>query len=60
MGFTWWGGLIGAKMLHHVQCPRCGARFNGKTGQSNSVAIAIYMIVVGAIAFALMYAVVSR
>lgn len=56
MGFTWWGGVIGAKLLHHVACPRCGARFNGRTGQSNSGAIAIYMIVVGALAFALVFA----
>jgi hypothetical protein len=56
VGFTWWGGLIGAKLLHHVECPRCGARFNGSTGQSNSTAIAIYMIVVGAIALAILVA----
>jgi hypothetical protein len=56
VGFTWWGGVIGARLVHHVECPRCGARFNGRTGQSNSTAIAIYMIVVGVIAFGLVFA----
>jgi hypothetical protein len=56
VGFTWWGGLIGPKMLDHVECPQCRARFNGKTGRSNTTAIAIYMSAVGAIAFVLVYA----
>lgn len=60
VGFTWWGGLIGAKLLNHVECVACGARFNGKTGRSNTGAIALYSIVIGAIAFGLMYAVLSR
>jgi uncharacterized protein (DUF983 family) len=55
VGFTWWGGLIGSKIINHVQCPACGARFNGKTGGDNTGAIAIYMIVVGVIAFGLMF-----
>jgi hypothetical protein len=57
VGFTWWGGAIGARLLSHVQCPQCGARFNGKTGKSNDTAIAIYMIVVGVLAFAVFYAI---
>ena len=57
VGFTWWGGLIGAKLLNHVACPACGARFNGRTGQDNTTGIVIYMIVVGVIAGALVFAV---
>lgn len=57
VGFTWWGGLIGSKIINHVECPMCHARFNGKTGQDNTGAIAIYMIVVGVIAAVLMFAV---
>jgi hypothetical protein len=49
VGFTWWGGLIGSKIINHVECPRCFSRFNGKTGQSNNGAIAIYMVVVGVV-----------
>jgi hypothetical protein len=40
--FTWWGGLLGPKMLNHVKCLGCGTAFNGKTGKSNNTAIAIY------------------
>ena len=53
--FTWWGGLIGSKIINHVECPACGARFNGKTGQDNTGAIAIYMVVVGLLSFALLF-----
>jgi uncharacterized protein (DUF983 family) len=53
VGFTWWGGLIGSKIINHCSCPACGARFNGRTGADNTGAIAIYMVVVGVIAIAL-------
>ena len=45
VGFTWWGGLLGPKMLTHVRCGICGTCYNGKTGRSNSTAITIYVIV---------------
>jgi len=57
VGFTWWGGLIGSKIINHVQCPMCAARFNGRTGGDNTGAIAIYMVVVGLIAIGLVAAV---
>jgi len=31
VGFTWWGGLLGAKLLHHAECPACHARYNANT-----------------------------
>ena len=43
VGFTWWGGIVGPALFHHVQCNRCGNCYNGKTGKSNNVAIAIYV-----------------
>jgi hypothetical protein len=55
VGFTWWGGLIGAKIINHAECPQCHARFNGKTGADNTGAIAIYMVVVGLLAFGLFF-----
>jgi len=55
VGFTWWGGLIGSKIINHVQCPACSARFNGKTGKDNTGAIAIYMAVVGILSFGLLF-----
>lgn len=44
--FTWWGGLLGPKMLSHVKCRNCGLAYNGKSGQSNTTGIIIYSIVV--------------
>jgi uncharacterized protein (DUF983 family) len=44
MSFTWWGGLIGPKMLTHVKCPACGHTFNGKTGRDNTTGIILYSI----------------
>jgi len=41
--FTWWGGLLGPKLLNHVTCSGCGTSFNAKTGKSNNVAIGIYL-----------------
>ena len=45
VGFTWWGGALGPRMLHHVKCEGCGTTYNGKTGKSNSQAIAMYFVV---------------
>jgi uncharacterized protein (DUF983 family) len=47
--FTWWGGVIGPKMLSHVKCGQCGLAYNGKSGQSNTTGIVIYTVVVGVI-----------
>ena len=57
VGFTWWGGLIGAKIINHVECPRCYARFNGRTGQDNTTNIVIYSVVCGLIALVLVGAI---
>ena len=50
--FSWWGGLIGPKILNHHKCEACKFTFNGKTGKSNNTAIWIYSIVCFAIAAA--------
>ena len=55
VGFTWWGGFIGAKIINHVECPACHKRFNGRTGQSNDTNITIYIVVVTGIFLALAY-----
>ena len=52
--FTWWGGMIGPKILNHTVCNGCGFGFNGKTGASNSTAIGIYVGVVLLLVFLLM------
>lgn len=43
--FTWWGGLLGPKLLNHHVCNGCGLGFNGTTGKSNATAIGIYLAV---------------
>lgn len=45
VGFTWWGGLVGPRLLHHVRCAGCGQMFNARTGSSNGRAIAVYVTV---------------
>lgn len=59
MKFTWWGGLIGPKILTHVKCPGCGHAYNGKTGGDNTTGIVIYSIVVGAIVLGLVVVVAA-
>jgi rubredoxin len=51
--YTWWGGVIGPKVLNHVMCLGCGHKYNGKTGQDNTQGIVIYSIVVGVIVLAI-------
>ena len=51
VGWTLWGGALGPWMFTHVKCTACGAKFNGKTGQSNTTAIAIYLGISFAIGF---------
>ncbi len=53
IGFTWWGGVVGPKMFHHVKCLKCGMTYNGKTGKSNQQAITIYVAVTSIIAIVL-------
>lgn len=51
VNFTWWGGVLGARLLNHVKCQNCGAKYNGKTGKDNTTGIIIYSIVAGVFAF---------
>lgn len=61
VGFTWWGGLLGPKLLNHVRCGGCGTEYNGKNGGSNQTGIILYLVlgaVVGVVlGLALVYAV---
>lgn len=45
MSFTWWGGVIGPKLLTHVKCQGCGTAYNGATGHLNTVGIVVYSLV---------------
>ena len=53
MKFTWWGGLLGPRLLTHVKCKGCGTAYNGKTGQSNTTNIVIYSVVLAVIGIAI-------
>lgn len=59
MKFTWWGGLLGPKLLTHVKCRACGKQYNGKTGKDNTTNIVIYFIVVGAVCLGLVVVVIA-
>ena len=52
--FTWWGGLLGPKLLSHVACSRCGSKYNGKTGRSNTTGIVLYSLAVTLLLLALL------
>ena len=54
MKFTWWGGVIGPRILTHVKCRGCGHAYNGKTGRENTTGIVIYSAVVAILVFGLM------
>jgi hypothetical protein len=43
--FTWWGGLLGPRILNHVKCLQCGQTYNSKTGRSNFTAIVLYQVI---------------
>ena len=45
------GGVIGPKILKHVKCQSCGAKYNGKTGSYNTTAIIIYLVIFGVVDF---------
>lgn len=46
IGFTWWGGVLGPKLLNHVKCGSCRTAYNGKSGKSNMGAIITYQVVI--------------
>lgn len=55
--FTWWGGVLGPKLLAHVKCGACGHAYNGKSGKDNTTGIAIYFAVIALLAFIVMFVV---
>jgi hypothetical protein len=54
VGFTWWGGVLGPALFTHVRCRDCATCYNGKTGNYNTTAIAIYLSVGLGVAFLFM------
>lgn len=60
VNFTWWGGMIGPRLLKHVKCNGCGLAYNGKSGQSNTTNIVIYSVVLGVISLVIVFIVLAR
>lgn len=56
VAFTWWGGVLGPRLLSHVKCAQCGTTYNARTGRPNTVGIAIYVAVVLAVLTAVLLA----
>jgi predicted Zn-ribbon and HTH transcriptional regulator len=46
--YTWWGGVLGPKLLHHTKCNACNFKYNAN-------GIIIYSVVLAAIAFILFF-----
>ena len=47
--------MLGPKLITHVKCVACGYKYNGKTGKDNTTGIVLYFVIVGALAFILMF-----
>jgi hypothetical protein len=53
--WTFWGSFYGPALFSHVECPKCGATYNGRTGRSNlvpavafvSVPLLLILLIVG-------------
>jgi hypothetical protein len=45
VSYTLWGGFVGPWLLTHVRCNNCGAAYNGKTGNSNTTAIVLWVVI---------------
>lgn len=58
--YTWWGGVLGPRMLHHTKCGACRYTFNGKTGKSNTPGIVMYSLILFVVAFAAFYFIRTR
>jgi len=43
--WTSWGSFYGPRLFTHVQCPECAYCYNGKTGRSNALAAAMFVLV---------------
>jgi uncharacterized protein (DUF983 family) len=54
--FTWWGGILGPRLLTHVKCTGCGNKYNGKSGKDNTTGIIIYSAIVAVFVLGLVVA----
>ncbi|HEY1017277.1 MAG TPA: hypothetical protein VGE07_31475 [Herpetosiphonaceae bacterium] len=52
VAFTWWGGMVGPRLLKLAACPLCGLRYRGDTGGSPRAGMLIYLGVSALLALA--------
>ena len=45
VSYTLWGGFVGPWLLTHVRCNNCGTAYNGKTGDYNTTAIVLWIVI---------------
>ncbi len=57
--YTWWGGLVGPKMMNLQKCEACRFQFNRKTNKGVLNAIIAYNVILLAIAFVFLFAVAN-
>jgi rubredoxin len=48
--FSWWGGMLGPRMIKQVRCRQCRSTFRGDSGKPDTGFIVGYVIVTGVIA----------
>jgi hypothetical protein len=66
VGYTWWGGMIGPRLMNHTKCNHCGTTYNGKSGKSNAMGIILFNVAIaslclfGACALTAFWAVMSN
>ncbi|WP_255154757.1 hypothetical protein [Ferruginibacter sp. HRS2-29] len=53
--YTWWGGVLGPKILHHTKCNACKFLYNSKTRKSNTTGIIVYSVILFVIAFVVFF-----
>ena len=58
--FTWWGGLLGAKLGNVVKCNACSRSYNGKPGGDNKGLAATMMIIGGVIGLVIGFLIFAR
>ncbi len=53
--YTWWGGIIGPRIMNHTKCQDCRYVYNKKSGESNNKNIVLYFVVIFVLTFAVFY-----
>jgi hypothetical protein len=53
--YTWWGGILGPKMMNLQKCEDCRFHFNRKTNKGVANAIIVYNLVVVAVSLVILF-----